>query len=41
LYTGPRWLLDEYDVERELCFENGVDNEIVLANILRKDMNVL
>ena len=41
LYIGPRWLLDEYDVKRELCFKNGVDDKIILVNVLREDTNVL
>jgi len=40
-YTGPRWLLDEYYVKKELCFDNSIDDKIFLMNILKKDMNVL
>ena len=40
LYVRPRWLLDEYNIKWVICLENSVDDEIVLVNVLRKDMNV-
>ena len=40
-YVRPRWLLDEDNIKWGICFENSVDDEIVLVNVLRKDMNVL
>ena len=40
LYVRPRWLLDEDNIKWGICLENSVDDEIVLVNILRKNMNV-
>jgi len=37
----PRRFLNEYDVERALSLENYVDDKIVLANILQKDLDIL
>ena len=39
-YVRPRWLLDEDNIKWEIYLENSVDDEIVLVNVLRKDMNV-
>ena len=37
----PRWFLDEDNVEIVIDFEYSVDNEIVLLNVLRKNLQVL
>ena len=37
---GPRWFLDENNVELWLSLEYSVDDEVVLANILWKDIKI-
>ena len=36
----PRWLLDENYVKVRINLENSIDNEIILSNILWKDLSV-
>jgi len=36
----PRWFLDEDNIKIVIDFEYGVDNEVVLSNILREDLQV-
>ena len=33
-YMRPRWLLDEDNIEQELCLKDSVDDEVVLMNVL-------
>ena len=37
---GPRGFLDEDDVKLALSFKNGVDDEGVFLNILRKNSEI-
>jgi len=37
----PRWLLDEDNIKVVIDFEYGVDNEVILSNFLREDLQVL
>jgi len=36
----PRWFLDEYDVEALIDFKYGVDEKVILLNILREYLQV-
>ena len=40
MYISLRQFLNEYDVESEMSFKNSIDYEVVLVNILRKDVNL-
>ena len=37
----PRWFLDEDDIEIVVDFEDSVDDEVVLSNILQKNLQIL
>jgi len=37
----PRQFLNEDNIEIVIDFEYGVDNEVVLSNVLRKNLQVL
>jgi len=39
--SGPGRFLDEDNIEEKLCLENCINNQVVFANILWKDFNVL
>ena len=39
-YDWPRQLLNEYDVEIYLCFQNNVSKQVVFPDILRKNIEI-
>ena len=39
-YMRPRWLLDEDNIEQELCLKDSVDDEVILMNVLWKDTKI-
>ena len=41
VYWGLRWFLNEYDVIQIMSFKYGINDKIVLVNILRENFNVL
>ena len=41
VYERPRGFLDENDIGSTLCFKNGVNNKIVLTNVLRENFDIL
>jgi len=36
----PRWFLDEDNIKVVIDFEYGIDNKVVLLNVLREDLQV-
>ena len=40
MYEGSRWFLDEDNVKRQVRFKNGVNDKVILANILRIDFDI-
>jgi len=37
----PRWFLDKNNIKIVIDFKYGVDNKVVLSNVLREDLQVL
>jgi len=40
VYERPRQFLDENDVEGMLCSKNSVNDEVVLANVLKEYFDI-
>jgi len=40
MYEGPKWFLDKDNVKRWVYFKDGMNYEVVLANILKIDFDI-